>query len=135
MPFSVRLDNYPDRLEKSFETADENLRVLYMGNEKDSHTETLEQILEERYEGGPAEIHYLNIDRDALERSSEAEKIQGDAARLPYQDDSFDLVVTNHLRCNPESKAELAENETLDQLIEEEERRVSRQAGHIDEAC
>lgn len=131
MPFSVRLDNYQERLEDAFETANESLEVLYMGDEKGDYTDTLEEILEDRYRG-EVELHYTDIDQEALERSENTEQIQADAAALPYREGSFDLVVTNHLLCNP--SGERTESETVGAILEES-KRVSRGTEPIHEAC
>lgn len=71
----------------------ERERILDVG----SGTGELTRVLAEE---SPATIVAIDADRSLLEHAANGERFQGDATRLPFADDAFDLVVCQALLIN-----------------------------------
>lgn len=77
-------------------------RILDVGS---SSGEALENLVERLEEETPAEFeaYAVDIDRDVLEASDESiESVRARSQNLPFEEDSFDIVISANLYLRPE---------------------------------
>jgi SAM-dependent methyltransferase len=123
--FNLPLNDYG--FEASIEDSDDYFRVLDMGcGEAEYHQKLKEDILEPRIPNSEVEIYGIDSDQEAIEsarslngNSEGYNYFVADATETDFEDDFFDMVVSQHLAC----RIEQTDGRSIeDDLIPESER-------------
>lgn len=107
--FELPLENYRDDILEAAEKSERIFRVLDVGCGNFEYRNTLESFLNSIYAEASRDIdtEFYGLDRDleALENADLDDSHVFEAGdEFPYEDDSFDLVISNHFYCQIDSE-------------------------------